>query len=67
MTVSQKRTRMADSAGLVGLHGGGAAAEAKAWIASRLGWEDRLLVLEARAGVAPGPSASQSQGGRRAS
>jgi hypothetical protein len=67
MTVSQKPTRQANPPGLVGLRGGGAAAEAQAWIATRLGWEDRLLELEQRAGHAPGSSAWLSEGGRRAS
>jgi hypothetical protein len=47
MTVTERLTRQENTPGtLVGVHGGGASAEARAWLAGRLRWEERLHDLE---------------------
>jgi hypothetical protein len=58
MTVSTRQPRISGSEReLVGVNGGGSSAEARAWLASRLRWEERLQELEHVAGHTPGPPA----------
>jgi hypothetical protein len=67
MTVSTRPARISGTEGaLVGVTGGGASAEARAWLASRLRWEERLQVLEHVAGHNPGPPARLADTGQKA-
>ena len=48
------------------MNGGGSSAEAQAWLASRLRWEERLQELERVAGHTPGSPARLPDRGRKA-
>jgi hypothetical protein len=67
MTVSTRQPRISGPEGtLVGVPGGGAAAEARAWLAGRLRWEARLQELEQVGGHTPGPPARLPESERKA-
>jgi hypothetical protein len=67
MTVSTRHARISGAPeDLSIVPGGGASAEARAWLAGRLRWEERLQHLEQVAGHTPGPPARLPDAGRKA-
>ena len=67
MTVSTRHVRISGAEReLVGVTGGGSSAEARAWLARRLRWEERLEELEHVAGHTPGPPERLRDRGRKA-
>ena len=66
MIVTKRLARIESSMGtLVGVRGGGSSAEARAWLAERLRWEERLQELEQDRGYAP-RSTRLPEGGQKA-
>ena len=67
MIVTERLARIRSSTGtLVGVRGGGSSAEARAWLAERLRWEERLQELERDGGYVP-RSTRLPEGGQKAS
>ena len=67
MTVSTRQARISGTEKtLVEVRGGGAAADARAWLAGRLRWEARLHELEQVGGHTPGPPARLPESARKA-